>query len=90
MTPFMPQGWNFFFFYASRIETTSKKRGGDKTHDFVVSKLVMLTIQKAGKMFRFLIEYQYADELASIYICYSTGDWFNTLLSNIISTCVQL
>ena len=31
-------------------------------------------------MFRLLIELQHAEELASIYICYSTGDWFNTPL----------
>ena len=32
----------------------------------------------------------YAEELASIYICHSSGNWFNTpLFGFITSTCVQ-
>ena len=37
---------------------------------------------------RLLIQYQHAEELASIYICFSTGVWFNTPLSSFVhSTC---
>ena len=28
----------------------------------------------------------YTEELTSIYICYSTGDWFNTPLSGLITS----
>ena len=46
------------FIYAWRVETVqSLKRREDNTHGFfLVSELVMLTIQKAGRMFRLPIE----------------------------------
>ena len=58
---------------------------------FEISELEMLTIQKVGKMIGSLVGFiTYAKELTSIYICYSTGDWFNTSLSGFItSTCGQ-
>ena len=40
---------------------------------------------KTKEGLRLFIGYQHAEELASIYICYSTGDWFNTPLSSFIA-----
>ena len=44
-----------------------------------------------ARLVRLLIGWQHAEELATIYIYYSTGDWFNTPPSSFDHyTCVQL
>ena len=43
-----------------------------------------------SRLLRLLVGQQRAEELASMYICYSTGEWFNIPPSSFVySTCVQ-
>ena len=74
--------------------------GKNRTHDFRTSRCAAYVLDHSGEVnisgWYFTCDefacriVTYAEELASIHICYSTGDWFNTPLSGFItSTCGQ-